>query len=210
MNHNPSKLLPTATNDALGLMQQALALSDENPVKALTLLQESARNWLWQDDKRRAAFVLHRRASLCLKYNQSPLSDLAMAARLLADEPEARAVVLLDLGQALAQENDLRRARLTLAESEKLARQVGNPELTAAARHALANVATDAGDFASARAFLHESSRALIYDIESDLLNTLSHIGNLPDDPRAERERARRAQAVEDELAALKREMGLA
>ena len=210
MNQNSSEFMTKRTNNALELMEQGLAVSDENPIQALALLEESARHWLRQGDKRRAAFVLHQRAGLCLKNEQSPVHDLTMAARLLAKEPEARAVVLLDLGQALAQEKDFRRGALMLRESEKLARQTDNPELIAAARYALGDVSSGGGDFASARTYFRQAGLAMIYDIENDLLTTLHNIGNLPDERRVKRERARRAQAVEDELAALKKEMGLA
>lgn len=210
MNQTSSELMSNQTNNGLELMEQGLAMSDENPTQALILLEESARHWLQHGDKRRAAFVLHQRAGLRLKNEQSPVKDLAMAARLLAGEPNARAVVLLDLGQALAQEKDFRRAALALRESEKLARQANNTELIAAARYALGDVSSGGGDFAGARTHLRQAGFAMIYDIENDLLTTLHNIGNLPNDARAKRERARRAQAVEDELAALKQEMGLA
>ena len=103
MNQNSSKSATKRpdSDQAFDLMQEGLAISDENPNQALELLEESARKWLKHDDKRRAAFVLHQRAALSLKNSQSPIKDLAMAARLLKNEPEARAVVLLDLNLVL-------------------------------------------------------------------------------------------------------------
>jgi hypothetical protein len=132
-----------------------------------------------------------------------------MAARLLESMPEERALVLMDLGQVLFSEGDIRRATLALRESEALARDAGRYELVAAARHALGKVAVEMGDHESARSFLREAGTALVYDVEADLLATLRDIGNLPRDPYAEQERARRKQGVEDELAALKDELGV-
>lgn len=209
MSLPPSRLLPPPSDEPMTVTQQALALVEYNPQQAVALLQVAAQGWLAQGERRRAALVLHRRAALRLRTEESPVADLAQAARLLIGDPEDRALVLLDLGHALRQAGDLRRATLTLRESEQLARQVGNPELTAAARHALSRVADEVGDFANARTFLRGMGRAMIYDVERDLLATLRDMGNLPDDSRATQERARRQQAIEDELAALKREMGL-
>jgi len=221
MNQNSSELVIKRpdSDQAFDLMQEGLAISDENPSQALELLEQSARKWLRQDDKRRAAFVLHQRAALSLKNSQSPVKDLAMAARLLKNEPEARAVLLLDLGQALTQEREFRRAALALRESEKLARKANNIALSEAARYALGDVSvggrrkvrtrtTTISEEAHPEEVRH-AGFTMIYDVENDLLTTLHHIGNLPDDPLVKRERERRAQAVEDELAALKREMGL-
>lgn len=217
MNQNSSDFVYNEIDSepALALMEEALAISDENPSQALTLLEQSARQWLKQDDKRRAAFVLHQRASLSLKNNQSPTNDLAMAARLLANEPQARAVVLLDLGQALMEEKDFRRAGLVLRESEKLARKVNNIALSEAARYALGDVSlggrkrVKVTDEPIYREGVRDTAFHMIYDVENDLLSTLHHIGSLTTDPLVKWERERRAQAVEDELAALKREMGL-
>lgn len=221
MNQNSSQsaIKPPDLDLAFDLMQEGLAISDENPSQALELLEESARTWLKHDDKRRAAFVLHQRAGLSLNNSQSPVKDLAMAARLLKNEPEARAVVLLDLGQALTQERQFRRASLALRESEKLARQANNIALSEAARYALGDVSvggrkkvttktTTTSEETHPEAVRHEGF-TMIYEVENDLLTTLHQIGNLPDDPLAKWERERRAQAVEDELAALKREMGM-
>ena len=202
--------LSSAGEDAGQLTREALALARQDPPRALVLMRQAAERWMRQDEPRRAALVLHRRAALALAEGHSPVPDLALAARLLDEAPDERSLVLMDLGYALAQRGDLRRATLVLLESETLARQVGNYELTAAARHTLGKVAIEAGDFATGRDFLKQSGQAMVYDIEHDLLTTLRDIGNLPHDPWAEQERARRAQAVEDELAALKREMGLA
>ena len=48
---------------------------------------------------------------------------------------------------------------------------------------------------------------AMIVEVEGELLSTLRDMGNLPDNPQAAQERARRQQMVEDELAALKEEL---
>ncbi|MDQ4077270.1 MAG: hypothetical protein M3220_13610 [Chloroflexota bacterium] len=205
----PMQRLPPPAAEPRQLAQRALALAQQNPSQALTLLQDAARQALRQGESRTAALILHRRAGLLLANDHSPIPDLAMAARLLENRPEERALVLLDLGQALAQNGDLGRATLTLGESERLARQGEQHELTAAARHALSQIAEQQGDYTTARTFLQGAGRALVYDVEHDLLATLRDMGNLPHDPRAEWERARREQAVEEELARLKREMGV-
>ncbi|MBA3533851.1 MAG: hypothetical protein H0T73_18185, partial [Ardenticatenales bacterium] len=146
---------------------------------------------------------------LALRQHCSPIADLALAARLLTEHPEDRALVLLDLGHALAQAGDIRRATLALRESETLARQANHHELLTAARHALGKIADEVGDYASARTFLREEGRAMIYDVESDFLAVLRDMGNLPHHSRAEQERLHRKQAVEEELAELKRQMGM-
>lgn len=202
-----SLLLATTTDDPSRLAQQAASLRDADPPQALALLQQAAQGWLRQGDPRRAALLLHRRAALGIAQGHSPVEDLALAARLLNDHPEDRALVLLDLGHALHQEGDTRRAALTLRASETLARAAANFELLAAARHALGTLADEQGDHATARDWLRDTGTALILDAESDLLATLRDVGNLPPNPRADHERARRQQALEDELAALKAEL---
>jgi sugar phosphate isomerase/epimerase len=207
---NPPHLLPPPPpGDPALVVEEALQRAGSDPAGALALLRDAAQTWMRQGEPRRAALALHRSAALRLRNEESPVSDLALAARLLEGIPDDRAIVLLDLGHALAMEGDSRRAILALRESERLARQTANHELLTAARHTLADLADDLGDYRSARAFLREAGQAMIYSVESDLLSTLRDMGNLPPNPRLEQERLRRQQAVEDELAALKRSMGV-
>ncbi|HEX8682128.1 MAG TPA: hypothetical protein VF707_07440 [Ardenticatenaceae bacterium] len=199
--------LPRPRGDPGHLTQQAASLFDSHPSQALALLQQAAQDSLRQGEPRRAALLLHRRAALNVVQGHSPVEDLALAARLLDGHAEERALVLLDLGHALLREGDTRRATLVLRSGERLARQTTNYELVAAARHTLGQVAEQAGDYATARDFLRQAGEALTFDVESDLIATLRDVGNLPADPRAQQERARRQQAIEDELEALKAEM---
>ncbi len=208
MSSHPLPQLPPPSDDPRVLAQQALGLAAQQPDAALAMLQGAAHLALQQGEPRVAALVLHRRAALALANEHSPVPDLAMAARLLAEQPAERALVLLDLGHALLREGDVRRATLTLRESEMLARTTAQYELSAAARHALSQVAEQRGDYASARDFLREAGTALAYDVERELLATLRDMGNLSQDSWAEAERTRRQRAVEEELAALKREVG--
>lgn len=191
------------------LAPQRLRLSKEHAEQALIFLAQSARQALKEGDNRRAAIMLHQRAALSVEINASPIADLALAAQLLKTDSESRALVLLDLGQALMASGDLGRATLVLRESEKLARQVGHTELTTAARYALSEVASQKGDFVGVRTFLRSTGMAMIVEVEGELLSTLRDMGNLPDHPQAAQERARRQQMVEDELAALKEELNL-
>lgn len=207
MQLEQSDAVTVTSQDAEQLEQQALRIRKDNPEEALILLAESARSWLKEGETGRAAITLHKRAALSLQMNASPIADLASAAQLLKKAPEARALVLLDLGQALAASGDLHRTMLVLRESEKLARQVGHAELTTAARYALGEVANQKGDYLSARTFLRSTGMAMIVEVEGELLSTLRDMGNLPDNPQAAQERARRQQMVEDELAALKQEL---
>jgi tetratricopeptide (TPR) repeat protein len=207
MQLEESDAVTVTSQDAEQLEEQALRIRKDNPEQALILLAESAQLALKERERRRAAIILHKRAALSLQMNASPIADLALAAQLLRSDPEARALILLDLGQALAARGDLHRATLVLRESEKLARQVGHAELTTAARYALGEVANEKGDFISARTFLRSTGMAMIVEVEGELLSTLRDIGNLPDNPQAAQERARRQQMVEDELAALKQEL---
>ncbi|MGH2542310.1 MAG: hypothetical protein ACRDIB_05925, partial [Ardenticatenaceae bacterium] len=207
-NVSQPRLLPPS-DDPAELARQATRLARHNPSQAYTLLGEAAQLWTRQGEFRQAALLLHRRAALSLTSHRSPVPDLAMAARLLEALPEERSLVLLDLAQALALEGDARRAILTLRESERLARGLGHFELLAAARHALGKLTAAQGDYASARTFLRGAGQAMIYDVESELLATLRDLGNLPHNLQAEQKRAQRQQAVEEELAALKQDLGL-
>ena len=207
MQLEQSDAITLKSQDSEQLAPQKLTFSKDNPEQALILLAQSARQALKEGDRRRAAITLHKRAALSVEINASPIADLALAAQLLKTDPESRALVLLDLGQALTASGDLRRATLVLRESEKLARQVGHTELTTAARYALSEVASQKGDFVSARTFLRSTGMAMIVEVEGELLSTLRDMGNLPDHPQAAQERARRQQMVEDELAALKEEL---
>lgn len=207
MQLKQSDAITLKKQDTDRLTPSGLKSSHDNPEQALILLAESAQLALKEGAKRRAAIILHKRAALSLEINASPIADLALAAQLLKIDPEARALVLLDLGQALTASGDLHRATLVLRESEKLARQVGHTELTTAARYALGEVANQMGDFASVRTFLRSTGMAMIVEVEGELLSTLRDMGNLPDNAQAAQERARREQMVEDELAALKQEL---
>jgi tetratricopeptide (TPR) repeat protein len=199
--------LPPPPDDPGRLTQQAASLFGSHPSQARALLQQAAQGWLRQGEPRRAALLLHRRAALNVAQGHSPVEDLALAARLLDGHTEERALVLLDLGHALLREGDTRRATLVLRSGERLARRTDNYELVAAARHTLGKVAEQAGDYATARDFMRQAGEALTFDVESDLIATLRDVGNLPANPRAQQERARRQQAIEDELEALKAEM---
>jgi tetratricopeptide (TPR) repeat protein len=206
-NNEPLLPIPSPSRAPGRLLEQAGSLLDDDPAQPLALLQQAARDSLRQGEPRRAALLLHRRAALNVAAGHSPVEDLALAARLLHGHAEERALVLLDLGHALLQEGDTRRATLFLHSGERLARQTTNYELVAAARHTLGQVAEQEGDYASARDFLRQAGEALTFDVESDLTATLRDVGNLPADPRAGQERARRQQAIEDELEALKAEL---
>ncbi len=170
-------------------------------------LRQDAQQHVARGEMRQAALMLHRSAALALQAGRSPLADLAMAARLLEEMPAERALVLADLGQALREAGDPRRALLALRESERLAREAGHAELLTVAREALGQLAEEQGNHASARAWVRGAGMALAVEVEQALLATLRDVGNLPPDPRAERERARRERAVEEELAALKQEL---
>lgn len=201
-------LLPPPSDDPTVIARQALAAALLPPDQALARMEEGARRLLRLGERRQAALVLHRRAAVALRAAQDPAADLAAAARLLDGYDEERAIVLLDLGRLLRERKELPRATLVLRESERLARRAENHELVAAARHALSQVAEAAGDPAGARSFLHAAGQAMILEVESALLATLRDVGNLPADPWAERARAARDAAVEEELAALKRALG--
>lgn len=191
-------------NDAL-----ARTSDDHAALPALLRLAEAAETALERGDARGAALALHRRAALLQRAGQRPSHDLALAVQLLDDFPEEKALVLLDLGHALHHEGDLRRAALIWQESARLAKGHELYDLLAAARHALGKLADEVGAHQLARDSLRASGAALVLDIERDFLLTLGHVGALPADPRIAQERARRAAAVEAELAALKAELGV-
>jgi hypothetical protein len=190
------------TSPARTLTQFALATATEDPTTARTQFQEAATLWVAAGQARLAAFCLHQRAGLALRTGESPIADLAAAAQLLVSQPEARAVVLLDLGYALRGAGDRRRARLVLKESAELSLRVGNVAMSEEARTVLQEVEAERMGIDLTTALRRHSP--LLADEKLRDTMTLS-----PTVARRAAEQTARERAVEEELAGMKEELGI-
>jgi len=182
------------------LTQLALATAQDDPPTARAQLQEAATLWVAAGEARLAAFCLHQRAGLALRVEESPIVDLAAAAQLLVAQPEARAVVLLDLGYALRVAKDRRRARLVLKESAEVALRVGNVALADEARGVLREVEAERMGLDLTTALRRHSPLLADEKIRDSM--TLS-----PTVARRAAEQVAREQAVEEELAGMRQEL---
>jgi hypothetical protein len=188
------------TLTARDLTQLALETAKEDPMTARAQLQEAATLWVAAGEARLAAFCLHQRAGLALRVGESPIVDLAAAAQLLVNQPEARAVVLLDLGYALRVAKDRRRARLVLKESAEAALKVGNVALADEARGVLREVEAERMGVDLNMALRRHSP--LLADAPLRDMMTLS-----PTVARRAAEQVARERAVEEELAGMRQEL---
>lgn len=187
--------------DARTLTQLALATAPTDPATARIQFQEAATLWVAAGQARLAAFCLHQRAGLALRTQESPLVDLAAAAQLLMHEPEARAVVLLDLGHALRQAGDRRRAKLVLKESSNWALRVGDEAIAIEARETLREVEAERNGTDLKGALRRHSP--LLADEPLRAIMTVP-----PAVARRAAAQTARAEAVDTELGLLKQEMG--
>lgn len=187
---------PTARD----LTQIALETAKEEPTLARAQLQEAATLWVAVGEARLAAFCLHQRAGLALRVAESPIADLAAAAQLLVHLPEARAVVLLDLGYALRTTGDRRRARLVLKESAEAALKVGNLPLAEEAKHLLQEIEAERMGIELTTA-LRRHSPLLADEALRETMNLSPTVA------RRAAEQSARERAVEEELAGMRREL---
>ncbi len=201
--HGAMKSLPTLSPSAREVSYQALELVGRDPVAARAQWQEAATLWVAEGQARQAAFALHQRAGLALVTKESPVADLAAAAQLLYNHPEARAVVLLDLGHALHRDGDKRRARLVVKESSQLALRVGDTALAQEAQALLREIDAERMGLKDLGTTLRQHSPYLANQEFRDVIEIP------PTSVQRTAEVHRREQAVAEELATLKQEMGL-
>ena len=188
------------TLTARNLTQLALDTAQNDPITARSQLHEAATLWVAAGDAKLAAFCLHQRAGLAIRIEESPLVDLAAAAQLLVNQPEARAVVLLDLGYALRVAKDRRRARMVLKESAEAALQVGNVALAEEARAVLREVEAERMGLDLTTALRRHGPLLADEGLQATMTRS-------PTVARRAAEQAARERAVEEELAGMRQEL---